>query len=138
MKQKRTSRKPPWQSVPFAEISKLIRAWERLKKLREDLKNNPGGVETLAKIGQDDQTLNEWLATGKTMVEPSSAEHIGAMAAHSILRLWETFTAVNALQNPMQMELWMKEKPAEERLLLSRLSRRIPISNHERPSRTPA
>lgn len=149
MKRKKKTPKPCWQTISMDRVEALLRGWERLKSLREEIKHQPealahlrgmiaeypgseaalaGKLEVIIPAAR--AAVSAWLENHPRAL-PRDAERNDGDPAAAVVMLWESFRALGMLAPDDETRgRWLAEKTREERLLITRLSRRLalPIS----------
>lgn len=144
MKRKKPkTQKPAWQVMPMATIVTLVSGWEWLKYGRNEIKNRPDALAHLvadiaAKQGEE-KRLTELLDSIAS--EPQASFRLpqlvdqmrrfvdkadGEEVPLAIITFWEIHLA-HIEQGSDAHSLWLSGLNSEERLLITRLQKRISI-----------
>ena len=146
---KRQHKKHAWQTVPMSWIATLIEGWERLKRLREEIKDQPEALAELANLWKSETDHQVFMRVLLDEIIPAARAHVAAWLADRqsvrpinpeaetddeisimlrILIIWECWLAIDALSDTDDQARWLSEISLDERRLISRLNKRITLS----------
>lgn len=149
MKRKNNNPKPAWQTVPMSWIATLIEGWERLKRLREEIKDQPEALADLANLTKNETAHEVFMRGMLDEIIPAARAHVAAWLVDQqsarpinpepetddeisillrIVMIWECWLAIDALSNTDDQARWLSEISLDERRLISRLNKRITLS----------
>lgn len=147
MKRKKKAVKPCWQTIPMGKVEALIRGWERLKHLREEISDQPEALAHLRTSIEQHPAGNAALVGKLEVIIPAASAAVSAWLenhpralprdpvrpdedpAAAVVMLWESFRALGTLAPDGETRLrWLAERTREERHLLTRLSNRLSLS----------
>lgn len=141
MKRKKETKGPCWHLIPMEKIEAVIHGWERLKSLRDEIKDQPEALGFLwASI--DAQAAGEAaLARQLEVIIPAATAEVSAWLADqsretrcsggdpaAVVMLWESYLALATLAPDQETRSrWLATKTREDRHLLTRLSKRLSL-----------